>query len=164
MSNVDLTDDIGSVFQPIFDLFELDGRLEMAADASEIEEIRRALERVATRVRSIDDGAAAFSDCLISSFDSGAPDSIFPGSTPFGPVEEQKRKTSASTAKVNRAPTISKKKRENYPPETTEGLKKWLFDHLHDPYPSDAERDELGARYGLVRSSNPNIFHSPTGF
>jgi hypothetical protein len=161
MQNTDLTEAVLAVFEPISKEVNLvtTNRAIVSADAAEIEEMRRTLDRLAHSVRSVDEGAAAFSNCLIASYESGSPDSFCPGSTPFGPVEEQKRKTSASTSQVNRAPAISKKKRENYPHETTEGLKKWLFDHLHDPYPSDAERDELGARFGLVHSSSTIVSH-----
>lgn len=158
MSKADFSEDLPAIFQPIAGSLKIDEKWLVSGDnAAEIEQLRQSLANLATSVRAIDDGATAFQDCFLSSLENGASDSAFPGYTPFGPVEDSKRKSTASNSKVNAAPLVIKKKRDNYPKETTEVLKQWLFDHLSDPYPSEAERDELGARLGLVSSCAPPL-------
>eukprot|EP00049_Salpingoeca_infusionum_P003577 m.68015 g.68015 ORF g.68015 m.68015 type:complete len:545 (+) comp12185_c1_seq1:461-2095(+) len=46
--------------------------------------------------------------------------------------------------------TSGKKTRANLPKSTTNMLKTWLFDHHQHPYPTDAEKREMAANYGLT--------------
>jgi hypothetical protein len=110
MSKADLTENLLSVFQPIAGSLKVDGKALVSADnAAEIEQIRQALAELATSVRSIDDGAIAFRDCVVSSSENGTADSICPGFTPFGPVEDSKRKSTASNQKSTPLPRSSRK-------------------------------------------------------
>eukprot|EP00761_Pharyngomonas_kirbyi_P004708 gb/GECH01004713.1/.p1 GENE.gb/GECH01004713.1/~~gb/GECH01004713.1/.p1 ORF type:complete len:289 (+),score=80.01 gb/GECH01004713.1/:1-867(+) len=51
-----------------------------------------------------------------------------------------------------------KKEYKRLPPEATEVLNMWFFNHLHDPYPTDSEKKELAERCGLKISQINNWF------
>jgi len=51
-----------------------------------------------------------------------------------------------------------KKRRGNLPKAATNVLKKWLFDHLFHPYPTEEEKSALGAQTGLTMNQISNWF------
>jgi len=51
-----------------------------------------------------------------------------------------------------------KKRRGNLPKAATNVLKKWLFDHLFHPYPTEEEKSTLGAQTGLTMNQISNWF------
>jgi len=51
-----------------------------------------------------------------------------------------------------------KKRRGNLPKSSTNLLKKWLFDHLFHPYPSEEEKSSLSLQTGLSSNQISNWF------
>jgi len=51
-----------------------------------------------------------------------------------------------------------KKRRGNLPKAATNVLKKWLFDHLFHPYPTEEEKSVLGQQTGLTMNQISNWF------
>lgn len=51
-----------------------------------------------------------------------------------------------------------KKRRGNLPKAATNVLKKWLFDHLFHPYPTEEEKSGLGQQTGLTMNQISNWF------
>ncbi len=45
-----------------------------------------------------------------------------------------------------------RKRRGNLPKETTDKLRKWFVGHLHHPYPTEDEKQELMRQTGLQMS------------
>jgi len=54
--------------------------------------------------------------------------------------------------------TPSKKRRGNLPKTATNLLKKWLFDHLFHPYPTEEEKSSLALQSGLSLNQISNWF------
>jgi len=52
----------------------------------------------------------------------------------------------------------AKKRRGNLPKAATGVLKKWLFDHLFHPYPTEEEKSVLGQQTGLTMNQISNWF------
>ena len=52
----------------------------------------------------------------------------------------------------------NKSKRVNYPDWVTEIFENWLKDHLHDPYPSKSEKQELSFKTGLTLTQVSNWY------
>ncbi|KAL9649038.1 hypothetical protein ABK040_008415 [Willaertia magna] len=50
------------------------------------------------------------------------------------------------------------KKKKNFPKHATDVLNMWFFQHLHDPYPSDQEKQLLSQQTGLSLSQVNNWF------
>lgn len=48
-----------------------------------------------------------------------------------------------------------RKRRGNLPKETTDKLRNWFVGHLHHPYPTEDEKQELMRQTGLQMSKNP---------
>jgi hypothetical protein len=48
--------------------------------------------------------------------------------------------------------TKSRKRRGNLPKETTDKLRAWFKAHLHHPYPTEEEKQELMRQTGLQMS------------
>jgi hypothetical protein len=48
--------------------------------------------------------------------------------------------------------------RENLPDATTKGLKQWLKEHLHNPYPNDLEKKNLARKYNMSLTQINNWF------
>ena len=44
----------------------------------------------------------------------------------------------------------TRKRRQNFPKEVTEVLKKWVEDHRYDCYPTEEEKDDLALETGLT--------------
>lgn len=54
-----------------------------------------------------------------------------------------------------------RKRRGNLPKETTDKLRAWFVAHLHHPYPTEDEKQELMRQTGLQMSKLFASFHSP---
>jgi len=54
--------------------------------------------------------------------------------------------------------SLHKKRRGNLPKSSTNLLKKWLFDHLFHPYPSEEEKSSLSLQTGLSANQISNWF------
>jgi hypothetical protein len=151
-ANLDLRRDLLPLMQVLATGSSLsqNSTIEMAAD--DVDEIRRTLEQLTITLRTIDDGAHAFTTATIESYDSGSSASFIPGSTPFGPVEEpkdkRKRETVSSTTVVARG--AAKKSRANYPAWKIDVMKGWLEQHLSEPYPSEEQREQFAKDLDLV--------------
>ncbi|OAA65740.1 homeobox transcription factor [Niveomyces insectorum RCEF 264] len=65
-------------------------------------------------------------------------------------------------------PKMQRKRRGNLPKETTDKLRAWFYAHLHHPYPSEDEKQELMRQTGLQMNQISNWFinarrrHMPT--
>jgi hypothetical protein len=161
-ANLDLRRDLLPLMQVLATGISIDRNEKIPVDPDDVDEIRRTLEQLTISLRTIDDGAHAFTTATIESYDSGSQTSFLPGSTPFGPVEEpkdkRKRENVSSTTVVARG--AAKKSRANYPAWKIDVMKGWLEQHLSEPYPSEEQREQFAKDLDLVsQPASPRISH-----
>ncbi|KAI9293304.1 hypothetical protein K502DRAFT_276614, partial [Neoconidiobolus thromboides FSU 785] len=49
-------------------------------------------------------------------------------------------------------------KRPNFPKATIDYLENWLYTHLHDPFPTEKEKDQIAAATGVSASQLSHWF------
>jgi len=75
--------------------------------------------------------------------------------SPFSPL---KRKLDGDDPNESQSYSSHKTRRGNLPKASTNLLKKWLFDHLFHPYPTEEEKSSLSLQTGLSLNQISNWF------
>jgi len=102
-------------------------------------------------------------DTMSDEFCSSYLEALKPGSSGFGFEEGAKgiskpRKPDELGYESYHAPASHKSRRGNLPKSATNLLKKWLFDHLFHPYPTEEEKSQLSLQTGLNLNQISNWF------
>jgi hypothetical protein len=80
------------------------------------------------------------------------------GELTSSPVKTRSGPKSTCSSVPSPEPSLRKKRRGNLPKAATNLLKKWLYDHLLHPYPSEEEKATLTMQTGLTMNQICNWF------
>jgi len=126
-----------------------------------IEVLQIQVEEQTKIIKTVDDFCASYLEALKQGPSSNASESVGEtnGATPHGALlahdgEDPRKDPTHILSPFDE----HKKRRGNLPKTATNILKKWLFDHLFHPYPTEEEKSALAQQTGLTMNQISNWF------
>ncbi|KAG1437500.1 hypothetical protein G6F56_013073 [Rhizopus delemar] len=72
--------------------------------------------------------------------------------------EEEETESTDESSSTSSLESVKKKRRGNLPKTITAILREWLIEHCHNPYPTEAEKNQLRLKTGLTLNQISNWF------